>query len=140
MEQLIVNIGGPTTDYYDSYGKKLCELARGLDARGVYANVVPLKGELVRDNQPEDVQDLLRRSVKPAMGGIMLGYPTTFNRYPIMMHAGPTVAVTAWESTIPPSAIHENWERLLVRVSFLSSPVTGSWNRSWGSLLPSTRE
>lgn len=98
-QDMIVNVCGLTTDYYDSYGKKLCELVRGLAARGVYANVYLPRGELIRDNQPEDVKALLGRPILPVMGGILLGYPTTYNVYPDMIQGGPKLAVTAWEST-----------------------------------------
>ena len=114
-EHLIVNVCGSTTDYYDSYGKKLCELVRGLNARGVYANVYT-QSELVRDNQPEDVQALLRRPILPATGGIMLGYPTNYNAYPDMVHGGPTMGVTAWESTVLPVG----WVEALERVDAVS--------------------
>jgi glycosyltransferase involved in cell wall biosynthesis len=116
MENLIINVCGPTTDYYDSYGKKLCELVRGLTKRGVYVNVVPLRGELVRDNQPADVQALLGKPLLPAVGGIMLGYPTIYHQFPDMVQAGPTVGVTAWESTIPPVG----WVEALDRVDAVS--------------------
>jgi glycosyltransferase involved in cell wall biosynthesis len=117
MEQkLIINIGGPTTDYYDSYGQKICELVRGLSARGVHCNVFPVSGELVRDNQPADVQDLLRRPVRPATGGILLGYPTLHVKFPAMFQAGPLMAITAWESTVPPVG----WVEALNRVDAVS--------------------
>lgn len=114
--QLVINVCGPTTDYFDSYGKKLCELVRGLTQRGVHVNVLPLNGVLARDNQPDDVQVLLRRPVLPATGGILLGYPTTYVQYPDLILGGPTVGVTAWESTVLPVG----WVEALNRVDAVS--------------------
>jgi glycosyltransferase involved in cell wall biosynthesis len=89
-------------DPYDSYGLIACRLIRHLDEMGVYVNAVA-HGYSRRANQPESVRRIVERPIRPAFGGILLGYPTSYRRHGLMSATGPRVAVTMFESTkLPP--------------------------------------
>jgi glycosyltransferase involved in cell wall biosynthesis len=91
-------------DYADSYGLIACQLARHLTALGAHVNAVAL-GKTVMENQPEDVRAVTSRPLHPSLGGIVTGYPTTYGYHSSLLHLGPRVAVTMFESTKLP----EGW-------------------------------
>lgn len=89
-------------DTYDSYGLIACQLARHLSRLGVHVNAMAL-GHTVVDNQPADVRAVTERPIRPALGGILCGYPTTYHKFSPLAAHGPRVAVTMFESDrIPP--------------------------------------
>lgn len=113
-----VNICAPCFDPYDSYGQIACRLAWHLSADyGVHVNAIA-QGDVLYDTQSAALQDLLRQPIRPALGGIVLGYPTNHRRFGGMVMAGPRIAVTNWESTIPP----EGWVDALNQCVAVSVP------------------
>src|SRR3989304_2376635 len=90
-------------DIADSYGLIACQLVRHLTALDVHVNAVAL-GETVMDNQPGDVRAVTSRPLRPNLGGLALGYPTGFNRYGALLHAGPRIAITMFESSKIPTS------------------------------------
>ena len=95
-------------DIYDSYGLIACEIVRNLEAIGVMANAVAL-GEAQHANQPPDVAAITRRPLRASFGGIVLGYPTGYDKYGPLSQVGARVAVTMFES----SRIHPEWVDIL---------------------------
>lgn len=90
-------------DIADSYGLIACQLARHLTALGVHVNAVGM-GNTVMDTQPEDIRAVTSRPIRPSLGGILLGYPTGFDRFSTLAQLGPRVAVTMFESSkLPPA-------------------------------------
>lgn len=89
-------------DIYDSYGLIACQLARHLTRAGVYVNAVGM-GKTVMDTQPEDIRAVTNRPIMPSLGGIVLGYPTGYAKHSSLLHCGPRVAVTMFESSKLPS-------------------------------------
>lgn len=83
---MIVNLGATTLDQADSYGRIANELSAELTRMGYHVNQ-----HVLDDDTP--------RLLRPAMGGILLGYPTLHHEFGQMVNAGPRVAVTAFEST-----------------------------------------
>jgi glycosyltransferase involved in cell wall biosynthesis len=106
-------------DIADSYGLIACQLARHLTALGVHVNAVGL-GETVMDNQPEDVRAVTSRPLRPSLGGLALGYATGFNRYGALLHAGPRIAITMFESSRCPAS----WVQPL---NEMDAVITPSW-------------
>lgn len=90
-------------DVADSYGLIACQLARHLTALDVHVNAVGM-GHTVMDNQPPDVRAVTDRPIQPSLGGIVLGYPTGYARHSGLLHAGPRVAITMFESSKIPAA------------------------------------
>jgi glycosyltransferase involved in cell wall biosynthesis len=106
-------------DVYDSYGLIACQLARHLDRLGVYVNAMAL-GDTVVDSQPEDVRAITERPIRPSLGGILCGYPTTYHKFSPLVPHGPRVAVTMFESSrIPPG-----WAEALNEVDVVITPST----------------
>ncbi len=103
-----INLGSPNWDPADSYGRIACELAWHLAAAGQRVNALG-PGEVLRETQSEALQALLRRPIRAALGGIVLGYPTNFEQFGELVTAGPRVAVTMFESTRLP----EGWVEAL---------------------------
>lgn len=91
-------------DPFDSYGLIACQLLRHLDALGVYVNAIA-HGYHQRDNQPGDVARLTNRPIRPSLGGILLGYPSGYERHGPLANMGPRVAVSMFES----SRIPHDW-------------------------------
>ena len=102
----IISVYAPAhLDPYDSYGLIACELLRNLDALGVYVNAVAL-GEPRHTNQPTDIAALTNRPIRPSLGGVLLGYPTTWQHHGPLAHVGGRIAITMFESSkIPPDWI-----------------------------------
>lgn len=99
----VVNVYTPGSwDTYDSYGLIACQLARHISALGARVNAMGL-GERAVSNQPADVQQITSQPIRPAYGGLLLGYPTTYAKYSPLASLGPRVAVTMFESTQLPA-------------------------------------
>lgn len=106
-------------DYLDSYGLIACQLARHLTALGIHVNAVGM-GKTVMDSQPDDVRAVTSRPLRPSLGGIVLGYPTGYHQQSALLHCGPRVAVTMFESSkIPP-----NWIEPLNQMDAVVVPST----------------
>lgn len=86
----------------DSYGLIACELARYLSDLGAQVNALAL-GRRQTDNQPPDVAAVTAQPIRAALGGICLGYPSSYAKYGALVQAGPRVAVTMFESTKLPA-------------------------------------
>lgn len=82
----IINICSPTWELAESYGRIAIELAQGLQSAETHVNRVGA-----------DVGD--RPLFKPALGGIILGYPTIFDDFLPIVSNGPRIAITMFEST-----------------------------------------
>jgi glycosyltransferase involved in cell wall biosynthesis len=90
----------------DSYGLIACQLARHLTRLGVHVNAVSLK-QTVSDSQPEDIRAITSRPILPSLGGIVLGYPTNYAYHSSLLHVGPRIAITMFESTKLPQGWKE---------------------------------
>lgn len=86
-----VSIYAPQWDKADSYGILARRLAEGIEACGLHVNRLGLDNE-------DGV-------IIPAPGGILLGYPTLYDKYGILARLGKRIAVTMFESTKLP----EGW-------------------------------
>jgi glycosyltransferase involved in cell wall biosynthesis len=104
---MIINVCSPTFDIASSYGRVARELAVGLSALG--AEVNPFGGDADTS-----------RPIKPVMGGIFLGYPTSHSEYGGMVNAGPKLAITMFESTKLP----EGWAEALNQCEAVIVPST----------------
>jgi len=103
----IINLAAPNWSPADSYGRLACELASRLVVSGVHVN---------RMGDASDVY------IKPAMGGILMGWPTNFKGYGWWMQAGVKIAITMWESTqLPPewAAILNTFDAVILPARFL---------------------
>lgn len=113
-----VNLWSPNYDLADSYGNLACNLAFELSQVGQHVNA--LGGRRDYPNQSEGLQAVLNGVIKPAVGGILLAYPTNFHQYGPMATAGPTVAITMFESTKLP----DGWADVLNRMNAVIVPST----------------
>lgn len=107
-------------DIADSYGLIACQLVRHLTALGVTVNALGL-GNTVMDNQPDDVRAVTSRPIIPALGGIVLGYPTSYDMHSSLLQYGPRVALTMFESTKLPKGWVEplnNMDAVIVPSTF----------------------
>lgn len=85
----LINVASTNWHPADSYGRKARELCRWLTGQGYRVN-------RFGPGAPRQV-------IQPALGGILLGYPTLYEQFGEMLNRGPRVAVTAWESTQIPT-------------------------------------
>lgn len=116
MDTLTVYAPGDA-DMFDSYGLIACELLRHLTRLGVHVNLFAL-GNAKHPNQPPEVAAYAHRPHKPACGGIVLGYPTYMDKLPALVHHGPRVCITMFESTkLPP-----DWPPILNRCAAVIVP------------------
>lgn len=106
-------------DPYDSYGLIACQLARHLERPGVWVNAMGM-GDTVVEHQPADVRAITARPIWAALGGILLGYPTTYARFSALATRGPRVAVTMFESTRIPAG----WPPILNELDAVVVPST----------------
>ncbi len=106
-------------DYMDSYGLIACQLARHLTALGATVNAVGM-GKTVMDNQPPDVRAVTERPIRPSLGGLVLGYPSGYANHSGLLHAGPRVAVTMFES----SRIPNDW---IAPLNDMDAVIVPSW-------------
>ena len=94
-------------DLADSYGLIACQLARHLTALGARINAFAL-GEAVHDSQSDDIRSITNRPIRAALGGLVLAYPTAYDKYGPLSMAGPRVAITMFESTRLPAGWAES--------------------------------
>lgn len=99
----LINVFAPAhLDPFDSYGLIGCELVKGLSALGAYVNAIAL-GYAQHDNQDSELKQLTSKPIKPTFGGILLGYPTTYDKHPLALQ-GQRIGLTMFESSkIPPN-------------------------------------
>jgi glycosyltransferase involved in cell wall biosynthesis len=116
-EMKVVNLFAQTFDPYDGSGRIACELVAHLSASGVHVNTFT-RGERLFDTQSEPLRQLLDRHIKPTLGGIVLGYPTTYHEFGPMATSGPLLALTMFESTKLP----KGWVEALNRCAAVSTP------------------
>lgn len=106
-------------DVADSYGKIATELAcyltgqassrpnphhGGVDLAGrVRVNCIGL-GPTVVESQPEELRIITGQPVVPVLGGIAMGWPVHFPKMSGLLHAGPRIALTMFESSKLPAA------------------------------------
>jgi hypothetical protein len=99
----VINLCSPGhLDPFDSYGLIACELIRHLSEAGERVNPLCL-GRDRHQNQTDEMAALIARPIMPAMGGIFLGYPTSYAKHSALAQSGPRVALSMFESSkIPP--------------------------------------
>lgn len=102
----ILTVCSPSFDPADSYGRIASELATYLSSHA-HVNRLALDGSG-------------RGAVHPAMGGILLGYPTLHQQFGGMVDAGPKIAITMFESTVLP----EGWTDALNQCDAVIVPAT----------------
>lgn len=102
----IINICSTSFDPADSYGRLASELATHLSSQ-VQVNRFALDGSG-------------HGVIHPAMGGILLGYPTLHQQFGGMVNAGPKIAITMFESTVLP----EGWADALNACDAVIVPAT----------------
>ena len=99
-----ISIYSPNWDPYDSYGIIANNLA---EHGGFHMN-------RLGEHRPEPNQ------IVPSFGGILLGYPTLYEKYPSLSRIGKRLAVTMFESTVLP----EGWSDNLNRCGAVVVPAT----------------
>lgn len=87
---------------YDSYGLVACRLAEQLARRGARVNAVSL-GRTVAPGQSAEVRAIVEQPIMAALGGICMGWPTHFEKMSGLLHAGPKIAITMFESSTLPA-------------------------------------
>jgi glycosyltransferase involved in cell wall biosynthesis len=113
----VVNLWAPNFDTADSYGRIACELAFHLTALGQHVNAMGRR--LDYPNQSEALKSILNGVIKPATGGLLLAYPTNFEKlYGALATSGPMVAITMFESTKLP----DGWSEVLNRMNAVIVP------------------
>jgi len=100
----IINICAPgSLDAYDSYGHVALELGRHLARLGARVNLFAM-GARETESQDAEMRQIVAQPVRPALGGIFLGYPTNYHAHANpLVHHGPRVALTMFESTMLPA-------------------------------------
>lgn len=91
-----LNLFVPTFDYPDSYGRLATELSDALVQAGYYVNEFSLSG------------DARRRDLRLTFGGLVLGVPTNYHKFPFLAAQGTRIAVTMFESSLLPPLWAEN--------------------------------
>lgn len=96
--QDVITIASPDFDPYSGYGRMACELVAHLSQKDIHVNAIHL-GKAVFDSQTPALQGLLKKPIRLALGGIVLGYPTLYGEYGALVSQGTRVAHTMFEST-----------------------------------------
>lgn len=103
----VVSLCSPQYHRADSYGRIADELRVGLMQAGYHVNTLSLSN------------DSPHTTHIPALGGIMLGYPTNFKKFSsLASQIGPRIAVTMFESTQLP----KGWTQVLNELSAVIVP------------------
>lgn len=109
-----------TADYhpYTGYGYKALMLVKYLSAQGYQVN--PLGGDclIAQALLAPDLIALMNRPIRPALGGIMLGYPTAAKRYGRLLAMGRFIIQTMFESNVLP----DGWSEILNRAHAVTVP------------------
>lgn len=118
----VLNIFTPgSLDVADSYGLLTCQLARYLTRAGVYVNLFSLGQRQAGPAHDAELSDIIARPIRAAVGGVFLGYPTTFAQHPNpLSRLGPRVGVTMFEST----KIPVGWSEALNACDAVITPST----------------
>ena len=107
-----------SVDYADSYGLIACELLKNLSDLGAHVNMFAM-GQRFHENQTADVAALVRKPIQPTLGGILLGWPSTYAGHNGLAHVGPRIGVTMFESSrIPP-----HWVEPLNKLDAIITPT-----------------
>lgn len=116
----VVNVCAPNgLDPFDSYGIVSLELARRLTRLGVHVNLFAL-GEREYDTQDAELAGIVAEPIRPAAGGIMLGYPTGYIKHQNpLMQIGEHVAITMFES----SQLPDDWPPVLNKCDAVVVPT-----------------
>lgn len=89
MRERVINICAPSWERAESYGRIARELTQQLHRRGYHVNTLGHEAPV--------------RLIRPALGGVLLAYPTNFHAFGALPNHGPRLAVTMFESTaLPP--------------------------------------
>jgi glycosyltransferase involved in cell wall biosynthesis len=106
--QPVINVCTPgSPDPADSYGLLACRLATGLAQLGVYVNLLSL-GPRDVPFQSAELRAIIEQPIRASLGGIMLGYSTTFKQHTGLTQLGPKVGITMFKSSkIPPIFVPE---------------------------------
>jgi glycosyltransferase involved in cell wall biosynthesis len=104
----VINVSSPNWNTVDSYGQLAVRLVWHLSQIGWHVNGFG-SGNVIHDSQSKAVQALLEKPIRPTMGGLLLGYPTDFDKYGTLSNTGPRIAVTMFESTRLP----DGWADIL---------------------------
>lgn len=114
-----INIFSPNWEVQDSYGRIACELAGGFQSKGYHVNQLG--------------DGVLHGFIRPAFGGLFLGYPTLYKEFYEQQFGaltqGPRVAITMFESTILPDGWVEalnTCDATVVPARFLVDVFTGN--------------
>lgn len=97
-------------DIADSYGLIACQLARHLTSLGAYVNAVAL-GNTQTDGQPADIRAITHQPIRASLGGIVLAYPTAYEKYGPLSMAGARIAISMFESTRLPDGWADSLNR-----------------------------
>lgn len=119
MSEKIINIFSPDWDPYNGYGRKSLELVYHLSALGYTVNALGADALAHADKLTPEMIALLKKPVKLAVGGIVLGYPDQIPDYGNILTAGPMIAQTMFESTQLP----EGWARWLNQCAAVCVPA-----------------
>jgi glycosyltransferase involved in cell wall biosynthesis len=103
----IINIFSPCWEIEDSYGRIAIELTGVFQANGYHVNQF---GGDAPDNQV----------IRPAFGGILLGYPTLYKDYGLFAQVGTRIAITMFEST----KLLKGWSENLNKCTAVILPAT----------------
>lgn len=82
----------------DSYGKIAIELAKHAHSKGIHVNCLG-HGEATLDAQSAEVRQITSQPLVASLGGIALGWPTSYPKFPTLYQVGPRIALTMFEST-----------------------------------------
>lgn len=116
----VISIYSPEWHPYTGYGRKAVELTRHATKMGYHVNVMGGAPHKYADLAPSDVAPALASpKIIPALGGIVLGYPTLVSGYPEMLRHGPILIQTMFESTRFP----DGWSRWLNRADAIAVPT-----------------
>jgi glycosyltransferase involved in cell wall biosynthesis len=105
MGSEVISVYAPAhIDPADSYGLIACELVRYISRMDIHVSPFAM-GNKHHENQDLEVSSLCRKPFIPSRGGILLGYPTLFERYGELANMFPKIALTMFES----SKIPQSW-------------------------------
>lgn len=106
---MIINGCTPSAlDPADSFGILALELGRHLTRLGVYVNLLSQGPRHAGPAFDPELAAIVTQPIRAAVGGIFLGYPTTYGTYANpLTRIGPRVGVAMFESTIIPEGFRE---------------------------------
>lgn len=120
MDKRIINIWSPDWDAYSGFGRKSLELTWYLTQLGYHVNPMGSDPLAHVHKVTPQMAALLKQPIIPALGGIVLGYPTQMEKYGDMLMGGPILCQTMFESTKFP----EGWRAWLNKATAVAVPST----------------